>query len=127
MHLFVLQGELPETFFQVLVESLKVEALIGLRDALEPESLVPVPGPTSAPPAEALPQDASGTAAESSQDTEDTSSPAGIVHIRSLAAHLFLGRGMAFSTHEGSRWRLCICEAGQPDGRCRPYHGVDSR
>ena len=75
MHLFVLQGELPETFFQVLVESLKVEALIGLRDALEPESLVPVPGPTSAPPAEALPQDASGTAAESSQDAEDTSLP----------------------------------------------------
>jgi len=79
-----LQGELPETFFQLLVESLKVEALIGLRDALEPDNLVPVPGHASSNPAEASTQHDSASKADATEDTgvkEDDSAGNDHVHI----------------------------------------------
>ena len=59
------QGELPENFYQLLVESMKVETLVGLRDAMAPDEAVPLPGQSSGP-AEATPpdNDASSSRAE---------------------------------------------------------------
>ena len=37
-----MQMDLPEDFFQLLVEVVKVEALITLRDALSPEERIPL-------------------------------------------------------------------------------------
>ena len=56
------QGELPESFFQLLVESTKVEALIGLRDAMAPENLVPLPGHAAGPSGQPQAQSASSSA-----------------------------------------------------------------
>ena len=68
------QGELPETVYQLLVESVKVEALIGLRDAMAPDEAVPVPGQSSRP-AEATPpdNDASSSRAENAREQEKAS------------------------------------------------------
>ena len=56
------QGELPESFFQLLVESTKVEALIGLRDAMAPENLVPLPGRAARPSGQPQAKSASSSA-----------------------------------------------------------------
>ena len=39
---FTMQMDLPEDFFQLLVEVVKVEALITLRDALSPTERIPL-------------------------------------------------------------------------------------
>ena len=86
LHSVALQDELPEAFFQLLVESVKVEVMLGLRDALEPDNPVPAPGHASAPPAEAAPQDVPRTSAETSQDAGDeTDAPAGTVRVCSTS------------------------------------------
>ncbi|BDA43419.1 probable neurochondrin at N-terminal half [Coccomyxa sp. Obi] len=68
-------GNLPEAFFQLLVEVIKVEALITLRDALSPDAHVPL---SHAPrPSPERPSTSAGTAAEPSssapmeQDSDD--------------------------------------------------------
>lgn len=68
------QGELPEAFFQLLVESVKVEALIGLRDALAPNARVPLPGRTAQMPPSQTPEEPraqSSSAADGRENAED--------------------------------------------------------
>ncbi len=69
------QGDLPEAFFQLLVEVVKVEALVTLRDALSPDAHVPL---SHAPrPTPEQPSMSAATAAEPSssapmdQDSDD--------------------------------------------------------
>lgn len=65
------QGELPESFFQLLVESTKVEALIGLRDAMAPDNLVPLPGRPAGPSGQPQAQSASSSAEEVSGEPDE--------------------------------------------------------
>lgn len=60
------QGVLPEDFFQLLVEVVKIEAMVTLRDAMNPTARVPL---FHAPPP--MPQPAAAEDFEADSDDDD--------------------------------------------------------
>lgn len=78
----LLQGDLPEAFFQLLVEVVKVEALVTLRDALSPDAHVPLshaprPSPEQPSTSAGAGADLSSSAPmeQDSDDNDDTQGP----------------------------------------------------
>ena len=104
------QGELPETFYQLLVESVKVEALVGLRDAMAPDEAVPLPGQSSRP-AEATPPDdvASSSRAENASEPEEATEahPGNLICSYSLQG-----------THPAVRMRPVCKQGTRPSSYC---------